>query len=501
MRLWPLLLTLPLLAGCAPEVAPLAESATLSADPSPWPTATSLTPTLEVSATPLPDQDYLDLQPVVLTDVELFYDERWMRVRQSVEFSNTGSVPVIEAVFNVIPNATPESFYLDLVQAAIDEAALQDADAEFRTLTMLYITLPRPLEAGQRAHIDLGFRVLVPPLSPSSWPPEGNLGWTFDLIQAGEFYPALVPFRAGEGWAIWPYYPVGDLAFYPLVDHTLRVTTQPGITVLGGGFESHEGDTWTFHVEQARGMAFFASDRYEVLEREVDGLLIRSAYLFADAAAGREALDAAENALRLYSELYGPYPYDDLLVVENGFFGAMEYSGVASVTNYAYQTHQNKPDSLLHLLVAHEIAHQWWYGAVGSDQINEAWLDESLGFYSELLYIERYAPEAVDWWWQARVTQFNPQGDVNAMPFDYVDSASFILWMYGRAAFFIRDLRALMGDEAFFAFLQDYYQDQQWEIATRADFFAAAERHASADLEPLIGMYFDTPPAGASAAP
>jgi aminopeptidase N len=35
-------------------------------------------------------------------------------------------------------------------------------------------------------------------------------------------------------------------------------------------------------------------------------------------------------------------------------------------------------------VVAHEIAHQWWYGLVGDDQYHDPWLDESFASYMEL---------------------------------------------------------------------------------------------------------------------
>jgi aminopeptidase N len=43
----------------------------------------------------------------------------------------------------------------------------------------------------------------------------------------------------------------------------------------------------------------------------------------------------------------------------------------------------------LEWLVAHEVAHQWWFGVVGGDQIDEPWLDEALTQYSTMLYYEK----------------------------------------------------------------------------------------------------------------
>jgi len=47
-----------------------------------------------------------------------------------------------------------------------------------------------------------------------------------------------------------------------------------------------------------------------------------------------------------------------------------------------------------------------------------------------------------------------------------------------------------MGDEAFFAFLQDYYARYRGQIVTASDYFELARAHTDADLTPLLEAYF-----------
>jgi aminopeptidase N len=47
-----------------------------------------------------------------------------------------------------------------------------------------------------------------------------------------------------------------------------------------------------------------------------------------------------------------------------------------------------------------------------------------------------------------------------------------------------------MGDEAFFAFMRDYYATYQWQMATAADFFSIVRRHTDQDITPLLQTYF-----------
>ncbi|HEC23265.1 MAG TPA: M1 family peptidase [Chloroflexi bacterium] len=494
-----LLLTLSL-TGCVALAAPQTGSPPLTTPDREAPTGTPLlafTATPAPLATPSPEPhepgDVASLIPNVTLDVELFYRERWMRVRQTVELTNATPDVWDEVVFNVPVNATPEAFYLDALTVTLDDTVQEGTPGFFAGETILRVPLPRPLHPDETLSIEMRYRVVIPPVGPTDWPPTGTTGWTFDLIQAGEWYPALVPYIQGEGWHTWRYHPVGDPTFYPLSNTRLTVRTEEGITVASGGPVGREGNVWRFEVRGARGVAFLASDRYEVVEREINGIPVRSYYLPETPEAGQAALNIAADAVALFSELYGPYPYESLTVAENGFFGGMEYSALISISDYVYNTYTGEPNSFLAALVAHETAHQWWYGAVGNDQANEPWLDESLAFYSELLYFERYYPEYTDWWWEARVTRFNLSGPVDATIYSYENSSDFILSMYGQAALFIHDLRGMMGDEAFFAFLQDYYRTYAGQIVTARDFFEAARRHAAVDLTPLFEAYFANP--------
>ena len=428
--------------------------------------------------------------PEVAFDVELFYAERWMRVHQTVDIKNLSPDAWEEVVFNVPINYTPGSFMLDTVTVVLGDMTQEGTPPLFGQETILRVPLPSPVQTGGSVHIEMGYRVIFPAVASTDWPPIGTTGWTENLIQAGEWYPSLVPYIEGEGWHTWRYHPVGDPTFYPLTNVSLKITTDQDVTVASGGLLEQKDGVWQFRVDAARGIAFIASPHYQLTERKFGDILLSSYYFPEHAEAGKVALDVAENAIKLFSEIYGPYPYQSLTIAENGFFGGMEYSEMISITDYCYRTYRGEPNSVLNALVAHETAHQWWYGAVANDQANEPWLDESLAFYSELLYFEHYYPEYTQWWWEKRVDIYNPYGPVDATIYSYERSDYFIPSMYGQAARFIRELRKLMGDDDFFAFLQDYQATYRWSSVTAQDFFDTVRRHHDGDLTPLLKAYF-----------
>lgn len=504
-----LILITALLSACGGQTpstateAPTAQIAATPQDALPQITETpAITPTASVeTATPDPtsirlsgNTEIVESVPNVTLDVELHYAERWMKVHQRVEMTNASQDEWTEIVFNIPINAVLNAFYLDFLDVTQGSEVQSGTPPLAARQTVMRIPLLRPAQSGESLTIDMDYRVLIPPVAPTDWPPIGTTGWTFDVIQAGEWYPALVPYVEGQGWHTWEYRPVGDPTVYPLTNYALNVTTDEPLTIASGGpLGQDENGVWRFSMNAARGIAFLASNRFKMLQGESNGITITSYYRAEHEMGGQAAIDMAANSIKLFEELYGPYPYDGLIIAENGFFGGMEYSGLISISDYAYASYVGQTPSLLGVLIAHETAHQWWYGAVGNDQANEPWLDESLGFYSEFLYVERYHPNSTSWWWENRVNIYEPHGPVDATIYSYDNAASFITSMYGQAARFIHDLRTQMGDDAFFTFLQDYYATYRGKIVTAQDFKSMAQAHTDKDLMPLFEAYFANP--------
>lgn len=466
-----------------------------AATPTPQPVATA-TPVLTITpaildAIETAGASSADILPHITLNANLFYSQHWMRVSQTVDIMNTSSDGWSEVVLSVPLHYEQDAFRLDSLEVKLGTDVQDGTPSFFGRETMLHIPLPRAAQPGETVQITIGYRVIFPSIEPTVWPPTGNAGWTPDLIQAGEWYPAVIPYVDGRGWLTWDYHPVGDPTIYPLTNIDLAVTTDDSeIVVASGGPDGHDGNVWKFHVTGARGIAFLASPNFRISEGMAGNIPITSYSLPQHKEQGKAAVEIAAQAVALFSKIYGPYPYSSLTVVENGFFGGMEYSEMISITDYCYETYHDTAESCLPPLVAHETAHQWWYGSVGNDQVHEPWLDESMAFYSELLYYERYYPDETDWWWEKRVDVYNPYGPVDAAIYSYEKSEYFIPSMYGQAARFLRDLRRLMGEEQFFAFLHDYYGANAGRTVTGSDFFKAVRQHYQGDLGPLMRAYF-----------
>ncbi|MCX6132289.1 MAG: M1 family metallopeptidase [Ignavibacteriales bacterium] len=91
---------------------------------------------------------------------------------------------------------------------------------------------------------------------------------------------------------------------------------------------------------------------------------------------------ATFNALRYYGEWYGEYPYDAITVVDPAMgsaSGGMEYPTLfTGGANRFSPKESSSPEGV----TVHECGHQWWYGLIGNNEFEEAWLDEGFNTYS-----------------------------------------------------------------------------------------------------------------------
>ena len=92
---------------------------------------------------------------------------------------------------------------------------------------------------------------------------------------------------------------------------------------------------------------------------------------------------SAAAALRYYGEWFGAYPYDHVTIVDPAFqsaSGGMEYP-----TLFTAGTRWIAPTRAINLeeVTIHEAGHQWWYGVVGSNEFENAWMDEGINQFSE----------------------------------------------------------------------------------------------------------------------
>jgi aminopeptidase N len=221
----------------------------------------------------------------------------------------------------------------------------------------------------------------------------------------------------------------------------------------------------------------------------VDGTRIVSHYQPDDAAAGRRALQVAEQSLRAFNARFGRYPHAELEVAQGAMttFLGMEYPGVVLIEQNLYARNGRG----LETTVAHEIGHQWWYSQVGNDAQGEPWLDEGLASYAQVVYYEALGrPELAKGEldaFRASYRQLREGGrDAPlATPPSELERI-YVPVIYAKGALFFQALRAQIGEAAFNRFLMGYYAEGRYRDIAGPDLLRAAEAGCACELDPLF---------------
>jgi aminopeptidase N len=294
-----------------------------------------------------------------------------------------------------------------------------------------------------------------------------------------------------------PWY-YGEHLTYEAADFDVSVTFTDGSTpVIAASGEEVTSTTATsreFKIEAGRTFALSFATEYRVLSKTVGDVTLYSYYFPPYERAANAVLNATAQSFEIYNQRFGPYPHKILSIVQGDFNDGMEYSGLYYHSKGIYNNYDGTLQNHLTAVSVHETAHQWWFEQVGNDQAFEPWLDEALATYSEIVYYETVQPSALtDWWWTYRFDPYKPLNQVDSRIYEGEGQRSYWNKVYLNGAHFLQDLRARIGDETFFAFLQDYLTQMNGKIATTDDFFRILRTHTSADLSDLIAQYFQNP--------
>lgn len=504
--LFTILLVLAMACGGAPAPSP-------TIAPTPPPTHTPpppMPPTATPVPTPTPLANWADLTPHraamvpqaqgdieqlenptrYLIDLLLDMEGPTLTGHQRMLYTNNETVELGELCFRLFPNAPAYGGSMEIERVVVGGEEVEPVYE--LSGSAMRIPLAEPLPPGGRLEIALDFRVSVPRTIEHGY---GQFCYVDGVLALPNFYP-LVPVYDDEGWnaELAPDY--GDAVYSDVSLYLVRLTAPKGMVVATSGslvseVENADGTvTRTYASGPMRDFCMVMSEKYEVASAAVGQTTVNSYYLPSDWEGGQRVLRYACDALRVYSRRFGLYPYAELDVVETPTTaGGIEYPGLIVVA----QRYYGRKGGFFEFATAHETAHQWWYGMVGSDQVDEPWLDEALTNYSALIYfedvhgketaetiLERYFEEPY------RRAIEEKRDAVVAQPVAAFSPEDYGLIVYAKGALFFHALRQEVGDEVYFEIMRRYLEEHKYRIATPESFLAVAEEVAGRSLK---GIY------------
>ncbi len=406
-------------------------------------------------------------------------------------FSNLEDAPILFNIGEKIDKRTYSPGYINIEKVRVDDKEVE-WNIEGNKETILGLQLDKALKTNEIAEIYLEYTVKIPST-------KDRFGYHNNGINLGNWYPILAVYDE-KGWNLDSYYKIGDPFYSEVSNYKVSITIPKEYIVAASGkiiSETEKGGKVTYKIEGnlIRDFAWAASKNFFLKERYVDGIKLKVYSINDNEDLIDEALAMGENALRVFNRIFGKYPYEEYTIVITHFPSGMEYPTLVFISNdYFYKPLLNT----LEKIIVHETAHQWWYGLVGNDQIKEAWLDESLATYSEVIYTneihgrqagEDYLKENIKLGYEYMVEYLGGDEVVNKPLSDFKDWDDYSLLVYIRGAMFIDRIKDEFGEESLYEILKTYYNSYKYQIATSKDFIKVCEDITKVSLEPLVEEY------------
>lgn len=410
-------------------------------------------------------------RPVVELDYVVAEGHGEVQGRERITFAP--DLPVCEVVLRAWPNKPFTAEWGNSL--AVRQAWVDGERREVRELpagapdgspgTLLEVPLEGCAEAGQELEVEVDFVVEVGEGTDERMGRDPDQG----IVWLGTAYPVLA-WQPGVGWATEDAVRVvGEMTTSATFDLArLSVTVPEGQEVAGvgerldagGGESAGQGTrTVTFAAPAMRDVAVTAGD-IEVHDLAAGDVAV---HLVAPRGLDEQELEqwgeVVSGTLEDLVALLGPYPYPSLWVSLLPVTEGVELSG-------AVQVGQGDPEER-RWVVAHELAHQWFYGLVGNNQAAHPWLDEAFASaLQELVAPMGWEPgrrelEGALGWPMAEWERLRRGGSA------YVDT------VYTGGGLLLRDLREQVGEEAWDAAVRDYLRAQAHQIAEPQDLRAA----------------------------
>ena len=303
---------------------------------------------------------------------------------------------------------------------AMDRRVLDDPEPDLATRfaapddgnpfdrTVMVVDLPAAVPPGGEVEVEMDWHAKV----PRTFARTGARG---DHVFIAHWFPKLGVYEP-EGWNCHQFHAITEF-YSDYGTYDVRLTLPDRYVVGATGRETEtisnneDGtETHRFQQDDVHAFTWTASPHYRVATRrfEEDGLPPVDMRLLYQEEHKRQVdryLDATSAALKYYGTWYGAYPYGHVTVIDPAFglgAGGMEYPTIfTGESRISRWLGGGSPEGV----TVHEAGHQFWYGIVGNNEFEHAWIDEGLNTFSTARTMEAAYGESFHW-----ETYFDPPG-------------------------------------------------------------------------------------------
>ena len=388
--------------------------------------------------------------------------------------------------------------------------AHDDGNADDRTV--LQAPLPQPAAPGSTLTIEVKWTAHVPrPVART-----GVIGNYFFIVQ---WFPKLGVLQ-DDGWNCHQFHSSTEF-FSDYGVYDVRLTLPQSWTAGATGMERERRDdtaarttTHRYYQEDVHDFAWTTSPDYLVRTARFEHATlppVEMRLLLQPEHAGQadRHFEATRAALKYYGEWFGAYPYGHITVVDPAYrsgAGGMEYPTLFTAgTNWLAPDNIDDPEDV----TVHEAGHQFWYGIVGNNEFENAWLDEGLNTFSEArvmgtwdrptYYHQRYFGGFIPFvfkdivldreifWNRLADYRRNPESDAQSTPsYKYFPGLGGVI-TYNKTALWLNTMEKWLGWETLQRIMSTHFARWQFKHPKPQDFFDIANEVSGRDLN----WYFD----------